>query len=69
MKSTEQTSLRIGDDRLLGIDDVASITGFCRQVSSQLIKDSGRGILLHRRVFILESSLLAFLKEQEAANA
>lgn len=66
MNTPKPTSRRIGDDRLLGIEDVCNVTGFCPQVASRLIKDSGRGIFLHRRLFILESSLLAYLREQEA---
>ena len=55
----------IGSDRLLTINDVSRITGLCAPVASELIKETGRAITIHRRVYILESSFLAFLKEQE----
>lgn len=55
----------IGSDRLLTISDVSRITGLCAPVASELIKETGRAITIHRRVYILESSFLAFLKEQE----
>lgn len=55
----------IGSDRLLTINDVSRITGLCAPVASELIKETGRAITIHRRIYILESSFLAFLKEQE----
>lgn len=55
----------IGSDRLLTINDVSRITGLCAPVASDLIKETGRAITIHRRIYILESSFLAFLKEQE----
>lgn len=55
----------IGNDRLLTIKDVSEITGLCAVTASGLIKKSGRGIYMHRRVYILESSLMAFLREKE----
>lgn len=58
-------SERIGSDRLLSIQNVSEITGFCPVVASRLMKESGREIVVHRRKYILESSLLAYLRELE----
>lgn len=58
-------SERIGSDRLLSIQNVSEITGFCPVIASRLMKESGREIVLHRRKYILESSLLAYLREME----
>lgn len=54
---------RILDDRLLTIEDVSELTGLCRPVASKLIDESGRGINIHRRKYILESGLLEYLKD------
>ena len=58
-------SERIGSDRLLSIQKVSEITGFCPVVASRLMKESGREIVVHRRKYILGSSLLAYLRELE----
>ncbi|BAK45824.1 hypothetical protein EGYY_28470 [Eggerthella sp. YY7918] len=59
---------RIGSDRLLSIQNVSEITGLCPVTASVLMKESGREIVLHRRKFILESSLLAYLRELEVGK-
>lgn len=56
----------LGHERLLGISEVCTITGLSPVTASKLIKESGRAIVLHRRVFILESSFFAYLRELEA---
>lgn len=56
----------LGNERLLGISEVCTITGLSPVTASKLMKESGRAIVLHRRVFILESSFFAYLRELEA---
>ena len=56
----------LGDDRIMSISDVAETLGVCPVTASKIIKESGRGITLHRRIFILQSSFMAFLAEREA---
>lgn len=56
----------LGDDRLLSVADVCAIMGFCPETASKLIKETGCALMVHRRLFVLESSLLAYLREQEA---
>ena len=57
----------LGSDRLLGIPDVAAITGTCPVTASRIIDETGRGIVLHRRKYILQSSLLKFFESQGVA--
>ncbi|RHB55754.1 hypothetical protein DW878_05070 [Olsenella sp. AM39-30AC] len=58
----------IGSERLLSIADVCAMTGFCPVTASKFMKESGRSLTLHRRVFILESSFYSYLHELEEAN-
>ena len=44
------------------------MTGFCPVTASKFMKESGRSLTLHRRVFILESSFYSYLHELEEAN-
>lgn len=56
----------LGCERLLGIAEVCKITGLSPVTASKLMKESGRAIALHRRIYILESSFFAYLRELEA---
>lgn len=58
----------LGHERLLGISDVSNMTGLSPVTASKLMKESGRAIALHRRVYILESSLFAYLHELEVSR-
>lgn len=64
-KTSQDSKSTLGSDRLLSIQNVSEITGFCPVVASRLMKESGREIVVHRRKYILESSLLAYLRELE----
>lgn len=57
----------IGNDRLLGISDVAQITRTCPVTASRIIDETGYGIVLHRKKYILQSNLLKFLQSQVVA--
>lgn len=57
--------MQIGDDRLLGISDVAQIFNICEPKASELMKLSGHHVVYARKVYILESNLLAFVKKLE----
>ena len=57
----------IGSDRLLGITDVAAITRTCPVTASRIIDETGYGIVLHRKKYILQSNLLKFLQSQVVA--
>lgn len=58
----------IGAERLLGISDICTMTGLCPVTASKLMKESGRAIRVHGRVFILESSFFAYMKELEVSE-
>ncbi len=65
-KSPARTYEQIGSDRLLSIQNVSETLGVCPVTASKIMKESGRSITLHRKIYILESSFLAYLREQEA---
>lgn len=58
----------LGRERLLGISEVCQVTGLSPVTASKLMKESGRAIFLHRRVYILESSFFAYLHELEVSE-
>ena len=58
----------LGHERLLSIAEVCKITGLSPVTASKLMKESGRAIALHRRIYILESSFFAYLHELEVAE-
>ena len=55
----------LGNDRLLGISDVAEIFNICEPKASELMKLSGHHVVYARKIYILESNLLSFVKELE----
>lgn len=55
----------LGNDRLLGISDVAEIFNICEPKASKLMKLSGHHVVYARKIYILESNLLSFVKELE----
>lgn len=55
-------------ERLLGISDVCNMTGLAPVTASKLMKETGRALRIHGRVFVLESSFFAYLREMEVAN-
>lgn len=59
----------VGRERLLGIPDISEITGLSEATASKLMKESGRAIRLHSRLYLLESSFYAWLRELEARGA
>lgn len=62
------TNMTLGRERLLGIEDVCHITGLGEVTASKLMKESGRAIRLHRRLYVLESSFFSFLHEKEVTE-
>lgn len=58
----------LGNDRLLGISDVAEIFQICEPKASELMKLSGHHIVYARKVYILESNLLALAKKLEVTE-
>jgi hypothetical protein len=66
--TSPRTSAPIGDDRLLGIQNIADITGFCPTVTSQLMDETGHVITLHSHKYVLQSSFMEFLRESEGRS-
>lgn len=58
----------IGRERLLGISEVCALTGLSPVTASKLMKETGRAINVHRRIYILESSFYAYLRELESSD-
>lgn len=58
----------LGRERLLGVPEVCKITGFCNVTASRLIKESGCGIKVHSRLFVLESSFFNYLHRLEVTE-
>ena len=58
----------LGRERLLGVPEVCEITGFCNVTASRLIKESGCGIKVHSRLFVLESSFFNYLHSLEVTE-
>ncbi len=58
----------LGKETLLGIPEVCQMTGLCPATASKLMKETGKCLQLHRRLYVLESSFLNFLHEQEVSN-
>ena len=64
----EATAPAIGTERLLGVPEICEITGFCPVTAATFMRESGRCIRVHKRLFILESSLYAYIRELEEAH-
>ena len=65
----DRTALtEIAGDRLLNLKQIQNLTGLSDETCSQFLKENGICIRLHRRLFALESSVLATLKKCEGAN-
>ena len=52
----------LGGDRLLSIEDVASATGLCDVIASQVMDETGKAFVLHRRKLVFEQDLIAYLR-------
>lgn len=58
----------IGHERLFGIPEICKITGLSPVTVSKLMKESGRIIKLHSRLYMLESSFYEYLRELEGGE-
>lgn len=66
--NTPATHVVLGRERLLGIPDICEITGLAEATASKLMKESGRAIRVHSRLFILETSFFNYLRELEVSQ-
>lgn len=58
----------LGRERLLGVPEICEITGFGNVTAARLIKESGYGIKVHSRLFVLESSFFNYLHKLEVTE-
>lgn len=58
----------LGKEALLGVPEVCQMTGLCPATASRLMKETGKCLFLHRRLFVLESSFLNYLHELEVSD-
>lgn len=56
----------LGNDRVLSVHDVCDIMGFCTETATKFMRETGYALVIHRRVFILQSSLIDYLHQQES---
>ena len=62
---TSKCGKPIGSDHLMSIKDVSELLGVCPLIASKIIAETGHKIVLHRKVFVRESALVAYLDEVE----
>ena len=53
----------LGRERLLGVTEIRELTGLGEVAAASLMKESGRCLKLHSRLFVIESSFLALLDQ------
>ncbi|VWL93840.1 Uncharacterised protein [Collinsella intestinalis] len=58
----------LGKEALLGIPEICQMTGLCPVTASKLMKETGKCLQLHRRLYVLESSFLNFLHDLEVSD-
>lgn len=56
----------LGNDRVLSVADVCDVMGFCPETATKFMRETGYALVIHRRVFILQSSLINYLHHQES---
>ena len=56
-------------DNLLDVQAVCNKTGFCKQVAARLMKETGRCVRIHGKLFVLESSFFDYIHHLEANEA
>lgn len=59
----------LGNTRILGIADVAEALGTCPATASKIIDETGKAIMVRRKKYVLESTLVDFLREKEVEHA
>ncbi len=56
-------------DNLLDVQAICNKTGFCKQVAARLMKETGRCVRIHGKLFVLESSFIDYVRDLEANEA
>ena len=55
-------------ERLLGVTEIRELTGLGEVAAASLMKESGRCLKLHSRLFVIESSFFEYLHELEVSD-
>lgn len=55
----------IGREHLLGVPEICKITGLGEVTAAKLMKETGRCLKLHGRLYVIESSFFTYLHEME----
>lgn len=58
----------LGRERLLDVSDIRELTGLGEVAAASLMKESGRCLKLHSRLFVIESSFFEYLHELEVSD-
>lgn len=58
----------LGRERLLGIPDICQLTGLGEATASKLMKESGRCLKLHGRLYVIDTSFFAYLHSMEGVD-
>lgn len=58
----------LGRERLLGVTEIRELTGLGEVAAASLMKESGRCLKLHSRLFVIESSFFEYLHELEVSD-
>lgn len=58
----------LGRERLLDVSDIRELTGLGEVAAASLMKESGRCLKLHSRLFVIESSFFSYLHELEVTD-
>lgn len=64
--SSSASCATIGRERLLSTSDICELTGLGEATAATLMKETGRCLKLHGRLYVIESSFFAYLHEKEA---
>lgn len=63
--TTPSADRTIGNDRLLGVEEVSKLTGLGSVTATKLMRETGCCFQVHRRVYVLENSLYDYFRRLE----
>lgn len=64
MLNEEKPVRELGSDRILAVEDVCAIMGCCPVAAAKIMKESGRCLRVHRRLYVLESAFVKHLESE-----
>ena len=63
-----KSAVPLSAERLLGTQEICDITHLSKATSARLMKETGRCLRIHGRLYVLESSFIQYLHELEAMD-